>query len=112
MEKRRQRPIPVTSREREFLDQYKKRYEKSTGDTGDWGNFLSTITLLGLAAAGIYMSVKAAKETANSASTQCGVCGQTFLIAISDQVGRAVHVNCPHCQAELVVDLVETKVYR
>lgn len=104
MEKRRQRPIPVTSRERVLLEQHKKRYEKSTGDTGDWGNFLSTIALLGLAAAGIYMLVKAAKETDNSVSTQCGVCGQTFLIAMPDQVGRAVYIKCPHCKAELVVD--------
>jgi len=105
MDKRRQRPIPVTSRERVFLEQHKKRYERSTGDTGDWGNFLSTVALLGLAAAGIYMLVKAAKESENSVSAQCKACGQTFLIAISDQVGRVVYIKCPHCQAELVVYL-------
>ena len=105
MDKRRQRPIPVTSRERAVLDQRKKKYEKSTGLSGDWGKFLGEITLLGLAAAGIYMLVKGTKHSEQSVDVQCKACGETFVLALPAQVDRAVHVQCPDCQAELVVDL-------
>jgi len=105
MDKRRQRPIPVTSQEREVLDKRKKKYEKSTGDSGDWGEFLATITLLGLAAAGIYKLVKAAKQPGQSVNVECIACRQTFVMALPNQVNRAVYIRCPHCQAELVVDL-------
>ena len=105
MDKRRQRPIPVTSRERAVLDQRKKKYETSTGDSGDWGKFLSNITLLGLAAAGIYALVKAVKKSDQSVDVQCKACRETFVMALPAQVDRAVYVRCPSCQEELVVDL-------
>ena len=102
---RRQRPIPVTGRERELLEEQKKRYEESTGDTGDWGKFLGTITLLGLAAAGIYSLAKASTRSQQSVDVQCKQCGETFIMAISDRSDRAVHTVCPYCRTEVVVYL-------
>jgi len=102
---RRQRPIPVTGRERESLEEQKKRYEEQTGDTGDWGKFLGTITLLGLAAAGIYGLAKASTRSQQSVDVQCNQCGETFIMAVSDRSDRAVHTVCPYCGTELVVYL-------
>jgi len=102
---RRQKPIPVTSTERELLQKQKKRYEEGTGDTGDWGKFLGTITLLGLAAAGIYGLAKASARSQQSVDVQCSECSEKFIMAISSHSDRAVHTVCPYCGAELVVYL-------
>lgn len=101
----RQRPIPVTRQERATLDERKRRYEESTGDQGDWGRFLGTMTLLGLAAAGIYALARVRERSANSVNVECATCGRTFLMAVPDQVGGAVYITCPHCGEELVVHL-------
>jgi DNA-directed RNA polymerase subunit RPC12/RpoP len=101
----RQRPIPVTSKERAALEQQKRRYEQSTGDTGDWGNFLGTVALLGLAALGIYSLARATRRSEQSVDVQCAVCQQSFLMAVPDEVGQAVYIRCPHCNEELVVNL-------
>lgn len=103
----RQKPIPVTSDEREFLNEQKERYETRSGDTGDWGKFLETMALLGLAAAGIYILVKALQVNRRSANVRCSNpgCGKDFTVALQPGAAKAILVNCPHCQAELVVQL-------
>lgn len=101
----RQKPIPVTREERAALEQQKRRYEESTGDKGDWGKFLGTMALLGLAAAGIYGLAKATKRSEQSVNVECARCQRTFLMAVPEQVGRAVHIICPYCGAELIADL-------
>lgn len=100
---RRQRPIPVTGTERELLQQQKTRYEEGTGDRGDWGKFLGTITLLGLAAAGIYNLVKASARSQQSVDVQCSECSGKFIMAVSHRSDRAIYTICPHCGTELVV---------
>lgn len=105
MTQRRQKPIPVTNIEREFLDEQKHRYENASGDNGDWGKFLGTIVLLGLAAAGIYSLVKATERTKQSVDVNCPNCGRTFIMAVPDGVNKATYIKCPICQTELVVDL-------
>jgi len=105
MTERRQKPIPVTSHEREFLEQQKKQYELISGDTGDWGKFLGTIVLLGLAAAGIYALAQATKRTTQSVDVRCSICGKTFVMAVPTGANKVTHVKCPYCQAELVVNL-------
>ena len=104
MAKPRQRPIPVTRRERERLDAQKERYEKATGDTGDWGKFLGTVALAGLAALGVYKLVQSLNRSPQSVSVNCE-CGENFLMATPEGVGRLVLTNCPICRLELVVDL-------
>lgn len=101
----RQRPIPVTRQERELLEERKRRYEESTGDRGDWGAFLRTVTLLGLAAAGVYTLGRVIARSRQSINVECAGCRGTFVVALPDQVGRAVHITCPYCGVELVVHL-------
>ena len=105
MAKPRQRPIPVTRREREQLDSAKARYEQTTGDTGDWGKFLGTVIFLGLAGLGVYKLAKITIRSPESVSVGCPQCGNEFLMVLPEDVSRIIPVNCPHCQEELVVDL-------
>ena len=105
MPNRRQRPIPVTSAERDKLDAAKRSYERATGDAGDWGNFLGTITLLGLAAVGVYAVGKAAARSIQSVDVACEGCGGSFLMAVPDGTPRALLTVCPLCGQEIVIDL-------
>lgn len=101
----RQRPIPVTSAERDKLDAAKVSYERATGDAGDWGNFLGTVTLLGLAAVGIYALGKAAARSVQSVDVACEACGGSFLMAVPDGTPRAFLIVCPLCGEQIVIDL-------
>lgn len=101
----RQRPIPVTSQERRFLEEQKQRYESNSGDTGDWGQFLGSMALLGLAAVGIYALARAINRTPQSVDVQCSVCYNSFLLALPTEVRRVLYTRCPHCQSEIVVTL-------
>lgn len=105
MAKPRQRPIPVTRQEREHLDEHKRRYVEATGDNSDWGRFLGTITLMGLAALGIYGLARATRRSTNSVTVDCPSCAETFPLALQQPEPRVVETICPHCNAELVVDL-------
>ena len=105
MATRRQRPIPVTSREREFLEKQKKLYERNSGNTGDWGQFLGGIVLLGLAAAGIYVLARAVNRTPQSVDVHCSACGTSFVMALPNDARRIIHTKCPNCSSELVVNL-------
>jgi DNA-directed RNA polymerase subunit RPC12/RpoP len=100
---KRQRPIPVTDSERTKLEQYKRQYEEHSGEGGDWGAFLGTIALLGLAAAGVYALVQATRQTPQSANVICSECHQQFVIALPVNAQNVVAVRCPHCQRDLVV---------
>jgi len=101
----RQRPIPVTSQERRFLEEQKQRYENNSGDTGDWGQFLGSMALLGLAAIGIYALANAINRTPQSVDVRCSVCNNSFLMALPTEVRRVLYTRCPHCQSEIVVTL-------
>ena len=105
MNEPRQRPIPVTRQERAILEQQKKRYEAKTGDSGDWGEFLGTVALLGLAAAGVYALVGATRRSPQSVDVICSGCSKDFVMAVPVGTGRAVQTTCPHCGLELVVNL-------
>jgi hypothetical protein len=109
MSEPRQRPIPVTRGERDVLDTYKRKYQDRTGETPDWGKFLGTIVLLGLAAAGIYGLARATRRSTQSVDVQCCECQQRFLMAVPSGTDRAVQTMCPHCNTELVVDLGTTR---
>jgi hypothetical protein len=102
---KRQKQIAVTSREGEVLHHRKRLYEQRTGDSGDWGNFLSSITILGLVTAGVYGLAKLLEHDVSSAKVECPECKQTFPIALPDDVGQAIHVICPLCEAELAIKL-------
>ena len=101
----RQKPISITSRDRDILDSYKRRYDESTGERTDWGTFLGTVALLGLAAAGVYHLVNAKNRSPQSVDIECFECGEIFIMAVPQGVDRAVYTSCPACDAELVVDL-------
>jgi DNA-directed RNA polymerase subunit RPC12/RpoP len=105
MSKRRQRPIPVTDRERTFLEQQRALYQSAVGDTGDWGEFLKTAALLGLVGLGLYKLAQIAQRSGRSVSVACPTCTQPFLMALPMAPERYQQVDCPHCQAQLVVDL-------
>jgi len=100
-----QRPISVSSHDRAVLDSQKQRFDRVTGQKSDWGSFLATITLLGLAAAGVYHLVRAANRTPQSLDVECDQCHGTFLMALPPGSDRAIYTTCPRCNTELVVYL-------
>jgi hypothetical protein len=102
----RQKPIPVTSQEREILEERKHLYEQTTGTRGDWGLFLNNITLLGLAAAGVYNLASIESRGQYSVNLKCGHCRHIFLMALPHEAGQALLIPCPKCRKELVIDLV------
>jgi len=101
---RRQKNIGVTPREKERLEEARRLYEQHTGNRGDWGNFLGAISLLGLAALGVYELVRASRE--NRRAT-CPVCNREFPIAYGDDLPAVAYITCPHCGVELVVEFRE-----
>lgn len=110
VDKPRQRQIPVTRQERERLDEHKRRYQQATGDSGDWGRFLGTITLMGLAALGIYGLARATRRSTNSVTVNCPSCSETFTVALPQPEPRVVETVCPRCNAEMVVDIGASEV--
>ena len=101
----RQKPISLTIGDRDTLDQYKIRYDESIGEKTNWGTFLGTVALLGLAAAGVYHLANAKSRSPQSVDVECFECGEIFIMAVPQGVDRAVYTLCPACDAELVVDL-------
>ena len=103
----RQRHIPLNINERRELDRHKEAYESQTGDVGDWGSFLSTVTLAGLAALGIYALGRAIKRAPTVWEVQCPRrnCGAIFPIRIPNPPPwRVAQVTCPNCSSEVVID--------
>jgi hypothetical protein len=100
-----QRPISISSDDRAVLDSQKRLFEQSTGERTDWGRFLGTAVLLGLAAVGIYHLVRATNRSPQSVDVQCYQCSGNFILAVPRGTGRAIQTTCPHCNAELVVDI-------
>ena len=99
------RHIAVSPQERSQLEEAKKVYETNFGQRTDWGGFLGSVVLLGLAAAGVYGLVRAARRSAQSVDIECCSCGGSFVMAVPAGTARAVQTICPLCNAELVVDL-------
>ena len=97
-----QKSIGVTPHEKAQLDRAKALFEKRTGDPGDWGQFLAAASLLALAALGVY---KLARASRTRPVVECPACGMRFPIAYSGDPPRVVHLQCPECDEELVVDL-------
>ena len=102
---RRQRPIPVTSQEREKLEVAKEKFEQRTGSTYDWGRFLTATITLGLAAAGIYGMAKVIKSARSSVEVQCPQCSKNFTVALAGESANVYQVICPSCETELVVNV-------
>lgn len=102
MNEPRQKSIGVTPAEKAQLERAKALFEKSTGDRGDWGQFLAAASLLALAALGVY---KLARTSRNRPVVECPACGMRFPIAYSGNPPRVVYVQCPECNEQLVVDL-------
>ena len=105
----RQRPISITSSDRDVLDSYKRLYEESTGESIDWGKFLGTVALLGLEAAGVYNLVHAKNRSPQSVDVECCECGESFIMAVPRGTGRAIYTTCPSCGIDLVIDLGNTR---
>lgn len=101
----RQKPISLRSNDKDILDEHKKRYEASTGKPTDWNGFLNTVTLLGLAAAGIYALAKVHGRSHQSVDVQCPSCDRVFLMAVAVDAERVIYTTCPYCRTELVIDL-------
>lgn len=106
----RQKPISISTVERKQLNEQKRRYEESTGDTSDWGKFLGTISLLGLAALGIYGLAKAIERSHQSVKVRCPSCHRVFPLALSNEAISFAHVPCPYCHTDLVVNLGSSAV--
>lgn len=101
MQRPRQTSIGVTPREKETLDKAKQLYEQETGERTDWGGFLGAIAALGLGALGVYALTSASR---NKPTVECPSCDRKFPIAHSGDLPPVVYVDCPYCDAELVVD--------
>lgn len=101
------RHIAVSPQERKQLEEAKQRYEGQAGHT-DWGGFLTAVVGIGLAALGIYALATLLEQSERSARVRCSACHGEFALAIphSGQARvRVLEVDCPHCRAQLVVDL-------
>lgn len=98
----RQRSIGVTPQEKVQLEKAKELYQKETGDEGDWGKFLGVASILALGALGIY---KLARASRSKPVITCPNCGIKFAVAHSGNLPLIVHIQCPECSEELVVDL-------
>jgi hypothetical protein len=101
----RQSPISISKRDREKLDEQKSRYEESIGQKTDWGNFLRTMALFGLAVAGTYLLAKATQRTPQTVDVMSSGCRYKFIMSVPEGCSRAIYTTCPSCGAELVVDL-------
>ena len=113
LNQKRQRPIPVTSSDRETLEQYKQAYEEITGtEGGDWGAFLRGALLLGLAAVDVYQLSRVIERKGSSATVRCAKCFTRFLMAIPDGVAGALQIECPQCSTGLVIPLTIQKASR
>jgi hypothetical protein len=102
MNEPRQKSIGVTPQEKAQLERAKELYQKKTGDQGDWGKFLGVASILALGALGIY---KLAKASRSKPIVECPNCHIKFAVAYSGNLPPIVHVQCPECSEELVVDL-------
>jgi uncharacterized protein YbaR (Trm112 family) len=101
----RQRNIPLNINERHELDRRKHDYESRTGDTGDWGKFLGTAIVAGLAALGVYALAKATKQAPTVWKVNCPQCSGMFPIQVPNPPPwRVTQVACPNCSTELVID--------
>ena len=97
----RQKTIGVTPQEKVQLEKVKALYQEDTGDRGDWGKFLAVASILALGALGIYKLVKASRS---EPVVLCPNCGIRFPVAYSGNLPPIVHVQCPGCSEELVID--------
>ena len=105
----RQRHIPLNIEDRRVLDRRKREYEDRTGDTGDWGRFLRTISLAGLAALGVYAMAQATKRAPTVWQVNCSLCRMGFPIqAPNPPPWRLAQVRCPNCSSELVIDFAKS----
>jgi len=98
----RQKSIAVTPQEKAQLERAKALYEKKTGNRSDWGEFLAVASILALVGLGIY---KRAKSNRSKPVVECPDCGMKFAVAYSGNLPPVVHVQCPECNAELMVNL-------
>ena len=104
----RQRHIPLNIEERRELDRRKRDYEDSTGDCGDWGKFLSNVSLAGLAALEVYTMASVTKRAPTIWQVACSQCGVRFPIQVPNPVPRRLaQVRCLNCSRELVVDFAK-----
>ena len=104
----RQRHIPLNIDDRRELDRRKRDYEEGTGDSGDWGRFLRTVSLAGLAALGIYGMAQAARRAPTVWQVICSHCGVGFPIQVPHPPPwRMAQVRCTNCSGELVIDFAE-----
>jgi len=108
MQQPRQRHIPLNFEERQELDRRKRDYEDMTGDTGDWGKFLETVTLAGLAALGVYSPARVSRRAPAVWQVSCPGCKMVFPIRVPNPPPwRVAKLGCENCGAELVMDFAE-----
>jgi len=88
----RQKPISITTREHKVLEGRRLRYQEITGDKGDWGKFLHTISAIGLAALGIYRLAKAVERSEQFATVKCPSCDGVFPIALANEQANIAQV--------------------
>jgi uncharacterized protein YbaR (Trm112 family) len=104
MPDRGRRHIAVSPEQRQRLEEAKHRFEAQEGRS-DWGAFLGVAVGLGLAVLGIYTLARASRRSERSATIECPSCRNVFAIPLAPNYSRVVEVDCPLCNAQLVVDL-------
>ena len=102
MNEPRQKSIGITPQEKAQLEKAKQLYENETGDRADWGKFLAISSALALGALGIYKLTKSKK---GNPAVECPECGMRFAIAYPGNLPPIIHVQCPECSEEVVIDL-------
>ena len=100
MREQKQKTIGVTPNEKAHLDRAKKKYQEHAGENVDWGKFLLTAAIAGLAVLGVYQLIKASKS---DPTVKCPECGREFAIALPVDATEVMQVNCPYCKEWLAV---------
>ena len=103
--KRQQKAISVETEEWSLLVRLKSDYSGKLGEDADWGSFLGTVALLGVAAAGVYGFAECLSRTESAASARCVACGLVFPVAVPHRSPGAIQFPCPACHAMLVLNL-------
>lgn len=105
------RHIAVSPEERRRLEAAKQRFEQTEGSS-DWGGFLTAVTAAGLAALGVYGVAKLRERSERSVNVVCPDCAFEFTVALAigaQGPATIIEFDCPHCPAELVLDLASDR---
>ena len=95
--------LPVSKREKEFLDYARQQYEQRTNGRTDWGGFAVLGALALLAGLGIAIE-RARQRQHNRVAVCCPHCDTELEILLAgERLPIAERYNCPECGQDFIV---------